>query len=103
MDILDNYLDIREEIYDYFDYEEEYFDTLNIDDSRDYYWSLHQENDKNIISFARTKENLYNGIEGYYEGEIYTIYKGKDYTMMYIGTRVNNESLQIFDNKKEVI
>lgn len=60
--------------------------------------------------FAETLEELESEEGDYYEHEIYTqrflpkwVYRGEDYTMICVDTRVDgNKFLQVFDNKKEI-
>lgn len=104
MNLLDAEQAIRQEIFDYFGYKENWR-VLPFDDSRDYYWRLNNDN----VEFAETLDRL-NSDGDYYSNEIYTqrhldnhIYRGKDYTMMLVDTHVDgNQFLQIFDNSKEV-
>jgi hypothetical protein len=103
---LDKYFKLRQEIFDYFGYVEDWV-VLPFDDARDYYWRLRQEeNGSGYVEFGGpSPEDI-----GIYINEIYTqrflpkwVYRGKDYTMICVNPRVDgNRFLQIFDNSKEV-
>ena len=102
---LDEYLKLKQEIFDYFGYVEDY-KIIPIEDSRDMYWTLYQDKYGNgQVSFGPTKEEV-----GLYVNEIYTqrflpkwVYRAKDYTMICVDTHCDgNKFLQIFDNSKEV-
>lgn len=103
MKLLDAEQAIRQEIFDYFGYVENWR-VLPFDDARDCYWRLRDGE----VMFAETLDKL-NSDGNYYVNEIYTqrhldkhIYHGKDYTMMMVDTHTDgNKFLQIFDNSKE--
>ena len=103
MNLLDKYLQIQEEIFDYFGYVEDW-SAFPIEDAREYYWSC----DRKIVCFADTEEELAAQQGNYYETEVYTyrhikqyIYEGEDYTMILNDTCTDgNKFLSIFDNDK---
>ena len=108
MKLLDEYFKIQKQIYDYFDYKEDWV-IFPIDDATEYFWMLF---DNNSVRFAETEEKLIdkNNDEEYGENEIYTqrflprsVYRTEDYTMICVDTCTDgNKFLQIFDNSKEI-
>ena len=107
MKLLNDFFEIRNKIFDYFDYKEDWR-ILPLDDATEYYW-FYEGND--FVRFAETKEQLEDEeSENYYENEIYTqrhlpkwVYIGKEYTMIVVDTHADgNQLLQIFDNTKEI-
>ena len=110
MKALDDYFKLQQEIFDYFGYKEDWV-TIPIDDRRDQYWILY-ENDRgggDVIFYENeiTPEVLKSG--KYYENTVYTqrflpkwIYRGEEYTMICCDTHTDgNKYLAIFDNSKE--
>lgn len=111
MKILDDYCALRDQIFAYFGYVEDWR-VLPIDDSREFFWQLDADDSgSGSVRFALTKEQLLDQDGGdFYENEIYTqrhlpkwIYRGAEYTMIVVDTHTDgNQFLQIFDNKKEL-
>jgi hypothetical protein len=110
MKLLDEFFEIRKEIFEYFGYIEDWR-VLPLDDATDYYWQLNQEKDgSGTVKFAESIKQ-FNSDGDYYKNEIYTqrhlpkwVYRGKDYTMVVVDTHTDgNQFLQIFDNKKEIV
>lgn len=111
MDLLDKYTALRQEIFDYFGYKEDWrVLPIDVDDAREYYWHLTGEAHGDEVLFAKNEENLHEGTDDDgYSNEIYTqnhlpkwVYRGKDYTMVVVDTHTDgNLFLQIFDNAKE--
>ena len=107
MELLDKHDSLRQEIFDYFGYVEDWR-ILPLDDSTMYFWRLDGEGPGNVC-FADTEQELIDETGEYYENEIYTqrhlsqwVYRGADYTMVVVDTNTDgNQLLQIFDNKKE--
>jgi hypothetical protein len=108
MEILDQYNALREQVFEYFGYVEEWR-VIPIDDVREYFWELEGVG-PGYVRFATTVEKLINTEDGeYYEDEIYTqrhlpkwVYRGDDYTMVCVDTRIDgNKFLRIFSNDKE--
>lgn len=107
MKLLDKYNKVRQELFDYFGYKEDWR-VIPIDDARHYYWRL-QGDGPGKVCFADTEDALLNEEGNYYENEIYTqrfldkwVYRGKDYTMVVVDTHTDgNKFLQIFSNAKE--
>ena len=111
MKILDDYFVLREQIFEYFGYVEDWR-VLPLDDARQYYWRLDSEG-PGTVRFAETESALLldedDDSEDYYENEIYTqrhlpkwVYRGAEYTMIVVDTHTDgNQFLQIFANAKE--
>ena len=109
MKILDNYLKLEKEIFDYFGYVEDWR-RIPIDnqDTLGYFWRLDGEG-PGTVRYAESEEILDNEDGKYWENEIYTqrhlpkwVYRGKDYTMVVVDTHMDgNQYLQIFDNSLE--
>ena len=108
---IDEYFKLEKEIHDYFGYQEDWV-VIPLDDSREYDWILHEENDgSGYVRFSEEKEKLLNVEAGeYYEDQIYTqrflpkwVYRTRDHTLICVDTRVDgNKFIRIFDNKKEI-
>lgn len=109
MQLLNEYNQKRQELFDYFGYEENWR-VIPVDDATMYYWRLTGEGSGDEVQFADTVEELENEEGNYYTNEIYTqrflpkwVYRGKDYTMVVVDTHTDgNKFLQIFDNSKEI-
>lgn len=107
MKLLDQEQAIRQQIFDYFEYVEDWR-VLPFDDSTMYYWRLDGESPGNVC-FADSEQELTDETGNYYENAIYTqrhlpkwVYRGEDYTMVVVDTQTDgNEWLQILDNAKE--
>jgi len=105
MKLLDEYLAIQKQIYEYFGYVEDWV-IIPIDDVRQYFWYEDGEN----VYFAESERELLDKDGEYYMNTIYTprflpkwIYPADDYTMICVDTHVDgNKFLQIFDNAKRV-
>ena len=106
MKLLENYLNAKQELFDYFGYVENW-KVIPVDDATEYYWVIRQES----VMFADSLEELQSGEGNSYSNSIYhqrflpkAIYRGKDYTMAAVDTHTDgNKFLQIFDNSKEVV
>lgn len=104
MKILEDYLILQQEIYEYFGYVEDWV-VFPIQDCRDYFWRLDSEE----VIFHEEKENL-DSDGNYYSYEIYKqrflkkwVYEGPEFTMIVSDTHVDgNKFLAIFDNSKKV-
>lgn len=107
MKILDNYFKLRNEIFEYFGYTEDWR-VLPINDARNYYWYL-VGNGPGEVHFADSEDELDNQEGNYYVGSIYTqrhlpkwVYRGKDFTLIVVDTHCDgNQFLQIFSNALE--
>ena len=106
MKLLDDYLSLQQQIYDYFGYKEDWC-VFPIDDARKYYWRLSGRG-PDEVQFAENPQEA-NGEKGY-SNEIYMqrflskwVYRGAEYTMILVDTHTDgNKFLQIFDNAKEL-
>jgi len=104
MNLLDQEQSLRNQIFQYFGYKEDWC-IYPFDDARDYFWRI--QNNDNVI-FSETEEDL-DSDGNYYRNEIYTqrflnkwVYRGEEYTMILVDTHTDgNKFLQIFDNSKE--
>ncbi len=104
MKLLDEYLTLQKQLFEYFGYVEDWV-KIPIDDARAYFWRC----DGHTVRFATTEEGLaaQSGDE-YYENEVYTqrflprwVYEAVEYTMICVDTRTDgNKFLQIFSNDK---
>ena len=109
MKLLDDYLDLQKQLFDYFSYVEAWR-VIPVDDARKYYWRLDGETYGGSVKFADTPELLDDEDMNYYENSIYTqchlpkwVYRGDKYTMICVDTHTDsNQFLQIFDNSKEL-
>jgi hypothetical protein len=109
MKLLDDYLDLQTQIFDYFGYVENWR-AIPLEDRREYYWILEGEGPGHV-RYAETKEQL-NDIDAgnYYEDSIYTqrflekwVYRKEGYTLICVDTHTDlNKFLAIFDNEKEL-
>jgi len=104
IDIISEYFNLQQEIYDHFGYVEDWV-VIPISDDRRYYWRI----DDNTVKFADSEPELYDELGNYYEHEIYKqrflpkwVYRASDYTMICVDTHVDgNKFMSIFDNPKE--
>lgn len=104
MKLLDDYNNLRNELFNYFGYVEDWC-VIPIDDARDYYWRLYGEG-PGFVRFAESEEILNDDSGNYYQNDIYTqrflpkwVYRGEEYTMVVVDTHVDgNKFLQIFTN-----
>lgn len=105
--LLDKYDELRNELFSYFGYVEDWC-VIPLDDSREYFWRLEGEG-PGIVKFADTEIELENEEGKYYENEIYTqrhlpkwVYRGAEFTMIVVDTHTDgNKFLQIFSNANE--
>lgn len=104
MDLLNQHQELRQQIFEYFGYVENWR-VLPLDDERESFWDVV---DDDTVCFADTEEELKDQEGNYYECEIYTqrhlgkwVYEGAEYTMILIDTHTDrNQFLSIFDNSK---
>lgn len=107
MELLDKYMALRDELFAYFGYVEDWR-VIPVDDAREYFWRLDGEG-PGTVTFADTEEQLDSEEGEYYENSIYTqrhlpkwVYRGAAYTMVVVDTHTDgNQFLRIFDNSKE--
>lgn len=103
MKILDEYLNLQKEIYNYFGFEENWV-VIPIDDRRKYFWRIVDED----IIYGHKEDIIYDSGD-YYSDEIYKqrfynkwVYRGEEYTMVMVDTHIDgNKFLAIYDNSKE--
>jgi len=109
MQMLDDYMNLQKQLFDYFGYVEDWC-VIPIDDARQYHWQIIGSESDGCVRFAEHKGTLEDEEnEDYYENTIYTqrflpkwVYHGKDYTMICVDTHVDgNKLLQIFSNELE--
>jgi hypothetical protein len=108
MELLDRYTALRNEVFAYFGYVEDWR-VLPLDDARQYYWRLYGEGPGHV-RFAKTKGDVLSGEGECYENVIYTqrhldkwVYRGEEYTMVVVDTNTDgNQFLQIFSNAMEI-
>lgn len=110
MKLLNDYLELQKQLFDYFGYVEDWR-LLPVMDGRNYYWKLDQDaNGSGEVLFADSIEELDDEDSGnYYSYSIYTnrhlpkwVYRGAEFTMVVVDTHTDgNQGLQIFDNAKE--
>ena len=107
MQLLKDYENTRQAVFDYFGYVEDWR-VIPLDDSTEYFWSLDGDG-PGTVRFAETEQELSEEEGNYYEDEIYTqrhlpkwVYRGAEYTMVCVDTHMDgNVLLRIFDNSKE--
>lgn len=106
MKILDDYFELQDKIYKYFDYKEDWV-VIPIDDRREYYWRINGSETDGEVEYC-TEPTFTDG-EHLYSDIIYTqrflpkwVYRGKDYTMISVDTQIDgNKFLAIFRNDHE--
>lgn len=111
-DLIDNYFNLRNELHEMFEYDEDWR-AIPLHDSRDFYWRLYgdgsNKDDLNILRFFEDKEILDSGGD-YYEDDIYTqrflhkwVYQSENFTMVCCDPHTDgNKFLRILDNKKRL-
>jgi len=107
MQLLDQYNTLREQVFAYFEYVEDWR-ILPIADYRECFWKLDGEG-PGTVKFAETEAELATEDGQYFENEIYTqrhlpkwVYRGADYTMVVVDTHTDgNQFLQVFANANE--
>ncbi len=105
MKILTDYFKLRDDIFAYFGYVEDWV-CIPLDDVREMYWKLRDD----VVLYAEEQNDVVEETGNHYEDEIYTqrflpywVYRGKDYTMISCNPGVDgNKFLRIFDNSKEL-
>ncbi len=106
MKILDDYLALQEQIFDYFGYKEDWR-VIPLDDQRSRYWILDEGRKVIYSDDPFTRENIEAGT--IFSAEIYTqrhlpkwVYRGPEYTMVCADTHTDgNKFLMVFENAKE--
>jgi len=108
MKLLKDYLDLQQQIYDYFGYVEDWV-VIPIEDNTESYWWLYNE----TVWFSSAPFTVETVLEGddLYSYNVYHqrflpkwVYRAADYTMICSDTKVDgNKFLAIFDNGKELL
>ena len=104
MDIIKNYEEAKQAIYDHVGFEEDWV-VCPLDDCTECYWGT----DGDIVRYAKTMED-WNSDGNYYEDDVYTqrfypkhIYEGEKYTMVFCDPHVDGMKwFRIFDNSKKL-
>ena len=105
MELLDRCLALRQEIFDYFSYVENWR-VLPFDDRREFYWRF--TDGERTVEYADSPDF---DPDSMYEDTVYTqrhltqwVYRGPEYTMILVDTNTDfNQFLAIYGNEKEVI
>lgn len=105
MQLLDNYLDLEKQIYEYFGFTETW-QVLPIQDCRKYYWRINYSRDG--VDFADSEKELAEETGNYYKnsffyspGEDMPVYPGKGYALIMVDTHTDgNKFMSIFDKSK---
>jgi hypothetical protein len=101
LELLDKYFGIREEVFNYFGYVEDW-SLFSLDDSTRFFWEFDSEND-DVVRFADTEKELMSQEGNYYEHTVLgkRVYAGEGYTMIKVDTHTDgNRLLQVFDNAR---
>jgi len=107
MELLKQEQAIRQDIFRYFGYLEDWC-VFPFDDATQYYWKVDAE--ERSVMFAKSQGNVITEEGECYANEIYRqrflpkwVYRGPEYTMILVDTHCDgNKFLQIFDNAKEI-
>jgi hypothetical protein len=107
MELLDSHNKLRNQIFDYFGYDESWR-ILPLYDARKLFWRLKGEG-PGIVMSAETEEELDSADSDRNHDVIYTqrhlkkwVYRGEEYTMILVRTNSDfNEFLKIFSNANE--
>lgn len=107
MDIISNYFKLRDEVYNYFGFKEDWT-VLPLDDRRNLWWKIDEEFEHVIQE--ECKQHVQTNSENCHSDLIYKqrfydkwVYRGEEYTMIMIDTLTDgNKFLAIYDNLKEV-
>lgn len=98
MKLLDTYLEVTQEIYDYFGYQENW-EVLPIQDSREYFWRISDME----LQYGNTALDIIEETENSYAEDIIDkIYEGDEYTLIGVSTSSGQSYLRIFDNEKQI-
>jgi hypothetical protein len=104
MELLDRYLELRQQVFAYFGYVEGW-QAFPIEDTRMFFWRLTDGQ----VCFAETENGMgdreADDPESQYANELLmpkSVYRGPDYTMVVVDTHTDgNRLLQIFANANE--
>lgn len=109
MKLIKQYFDIREQLHEYFDYQEDWV-NIPLEDMTDMYWFINGDDINGDVCYFENQMTRKIIEEGeYYSAVIYTqrflskwVYRTDDFTMISMDTQVDgNKFLGIFDNNKE--
>ena len=109
MEILDKYLELRQDIFNYFGFVEDWV-VPPIDDRREYFWQIVGTETDGNVQYAEDKTGIEEDAGEYFEDRIYTcrfykkwVYRGEGYTMIMVDTHTDGSIfLAIFSNEKEL-
>lgn len=107
MQLLDQYFEIQQKIYEFFGYVEDWR-VIPLEDSRDRFWRLNGDGPGDL-HYADSEYELLSQSGNYYVDEIYTqrhlpkwVYRGDGFTMVCCDPKVDgNKFLRVLDNAKE--
>lgn len=107
MQLLTDYFDLQQKIFEYFGYVEDWC-VIPLDDSREMFWYLTGEG-PGELHYADSEQELTDETGNYYIDEIYTqlflrkwVYRDDKFTMVCCDPRVDgNKFLRILDNNRE--
>lgn len=107
MNLLDDYNEKRQAVFDYFGYKEDWV-VIPLDDATECFWRLEGEG-PGTVHYADSEAELEDECGNYYRSAIYTqrflpkwVYRGADYTMVAVDTHMDgNKFLMIFTNRLE--
>lgn len=107
MELIKNYNEALQAIYDHVGFKEDWV-VAPLDDCTEKFWDV----DDDCVCYAETKEKLENkdGSDDYYMDDIYKqrfyqkwVYEGEDFTMIFCDPHVDGMKwFRLFDNKKRV-
>lgn len=101
---LDDYLNAKQQVYNYFGFVESRV-ICPIDDCRKYFWKL----DGSTIKFADSEQELDSESGNYFEVYVYEqhsykkhVYESPEYTMIFVDTQTNGQKyFAIWENAKK--
>jgi hypothetical protein len=104
IDLLDVFFNVRQAVYDYFGFVEDWV-VYPIEDYRDYYWQIADGE----VLYSKKKDVVHR-TGGHYVNTIYTqrfydkwVYRGEKYTMIFVDTHTDgNKFFGIYDNAKQI-
>ena len=110
INMLDNYLKLKKQIYTYFGYKEQQR-SFPIEDCRSAYWNIYGTESSGIVIYAPILKDLESGEGSCRSGDIYTqkhldkwVYRANKYTMILIASSCKLDIfLTIFSNDKEIV
>jgi len=109
MQLLDQYFEIQEKIFEFFGYVEDWR-VIPLDDCRDKYWRIDGETHGCTVTYADSIVELETEEGNCYQDDIYTqrhlpkwVYRADRFTMICCDPQTDgNKFLRVFDNSKEV-